>query len=66
MSKTLNIFLLYIEKILITGSGCCGTTFLIKLFSFLIQDTIETIINQVFLLIVILVWKEAIQIIIIS
>jgi hypothetical protein len=23
------------EKILITGTGCCGTTFLIKLFSFL-------------------------------
>ena len=27
------------EKILITGTGRCGTTFLIKLFSFLEFDT---------------------------
>ena len=27
------------EKILITGTGRCGTTFLIKLFSFLDFDT---------------------------
>jgi hypothetical protein len=30
---------MYMEKILITGTGRCGTTFLIKLFSFLDFDT---------------------------
>lgn len=33
-----NIYI-YMEKILITGTGRCGTTFLIKLFSFLNFDT---------------------------
>ncbi len=35
----INININYIEKIFITGTGRCGTTFLIKIFSFLNIDT---------------------------
>lgn len=66
MNIIIYIYINYMEKILITGTGRCGTTFLIKLFTFLEFDTGYSKYNYTsFILIVIQVWKEIIMKIII-